>query len=98
MPAIRESQYVTETLILPDGAARVTQSAVEVLMTYTAPSPTTVTGAGVSQFVSEVLVLPDDNHARVSQLVVELVFSAATTGEGGAPGGGSSTTSHGFVA
>lgn len=97
MPAIRLSQSVAEVMILPDGEARVSQRAVEVLMPYTAPSPTTPTGAGVSQRVVEVLFLDTTPDARVSQRCVEVLFSAATTGEGGAPGGGSSTTSYGFV-
>jgi hypothetical protein len=98
MPAVRVSQTVSEALTLPSAGALVSQRVAEVLMTYTAPSPTTVTGAGVSQRVVEVLFLDTAPRARVSQRVVELLFSAATTGEGGAPGGGSSTVSFGIVA
>ena len=97
MPALRLSQLVSEVLALPDSKARVSQRVTEVLMTYTAPSPTTPTGAGVSQRVAEVLFLDTAPDARVSQRVVEVLFSAATTGEGGAPGGGSETISFGYA-
>lgn len=97
MPAARISHRVAEALLLPDGKARVSQRTVEVLMPYTAPSPTTPTGAGVSQQVAEVLYLDTSPDARVSQRVVEVLFSASSAGEGGAVGGGSQTTSYGYA-
>lgn len=97
MPAVRLSQRLSEVLAQPDGKTEVSQRIVEVLMAYTAPNPTTVTGAGVSQRVVEVLYQDTGPAARISQRVVELLFSAATTGEGGAIGGGSETKSFGYA-
>jgi hypothetical protein len=97
MPALRISQLLAETLAVPDSGALVSQRAVEVLMAYTTPSPTTPTGAGVSQLVAEALFIDSSPRARVSQVCVEVLFSAATTGEGGAVGGGSDTTSFGYA-
>ena len=87
MPAVRQSHLVAEVLRSNAGQAFVTQTCVEALTTYTTPSPTTPTGAGVSQSVAEVLILLTDTRARVSQACVEVLFSAATIGEGGAVGG-----------
>lgn len=97
MPALRLSQLAAEALAVPDAGALVSQHVVEVLIPRATPSPTTPTGAGVSQRVVEVLFVVDDPMARVSQHAVEILFSAATTGEGGAVGGGSSTTSFGYA-
>jgi hypothetical protein len=97
MPTSRISQRISEAAILPDGQVRISQRVVEGLIPYTAPSPTTPTGAGVSQQIVEAVFLNTSPVGRVSQRVVEIVFSAASTGESGAPGGGGGTVSFGFV-
>lgn len=98
MPVARFSQTVSEVLeSLDDGDVRVSQVVAEVLVPYSAPSFTTVTGAGFSQVVAEVLMPFTDAQVRVSQVVAEVLMSSAGPGEGGATSGGHQTVSYGFV-
>lgn len=100
MPVARYTQDVLEALIQLDSPkAWYSQDVVEVIQAVHTFSPTTVTGAGFSQDVIEVIFAPTaaDVGARFSQSVIEVLHSAAGLGEGGAPGGGSSTHSYGFA-
>jgi hypothetical protein len=76
--------------------ARVTQAVIEVLLPTDAFSPTTPTGAGVSQAVMEVLgSFP--GSVRVSQAVIEVLMADNDTQSD--PGGGGedpTPTTHAF--
>ena len=77
MPYIFASQHVVEALVglSASQAARVSQAVVEVLVARPTPSPTTITGAGVSQDVVEVLIaLSGAASVRVSQAVIEVLM------------------------
>jgi hypothetical protein len=78
-------------------AARVTQVVVEAIIPLITRSPTTPTGAGVTQVVVEAMV---DNlgSARVTQVVLEAIVSFNPDGSHGDPGGGGSpsATTHAF--
>ena len=60
------------------GQARVSQFVIEVLEPYVAPDPATPTGAGVSQYVVEVLAA-SPGKARVSQFVIEVLIAEGNT-------------------
>lgn len=69
--------------------ARVSQHGVEVWYDYTAASPTTITGVGITQHGVEVFLAPD-TRAVVSQHGVEVFYIASaddseTGGGGGSP-------------
>lgn len=58
--------------------ARVSQYVVEALVPSDVRNPTTVTGAGVSQYVIEALV-SGSGKVRVSQFVIEVLFTGNDT-------------------
>jgi hypothetical protein len=97
MPAARLSALAAEVLHSGTTDARVSQVVAEVLMSYTAPSAPAISGARISQAVAEVLHQVAAPDARVSQFVVEILFSSAGAYEGGAISGGAGTTSYGFA-
>ena len=79
--------------------AKVTQFVVEALVPVISYSPTTVTGAGVTKFVTEALVLDSGMDARVTQFVVEALVSATDQTNPSPPSpGGSGPTSFGYAA
>jgi len=59
--------------------ARLSQYVVEVLIPSAAKSPTTPTGAGISQYVIEALVDIPPAYAVLSQYVVEVLMSQGET-------------------
>jgi hypothetical protein len=92
MPVAKLAQRTVEVLESITPAAKTSQRVVEVLRAYAAPSPTTVTGGGVSQRVVEVLIRVSP-PVRVGQRVVEVLM----TGDGSTGGGGSpAATTHAF--
>jgi hypothetical protein len=96
MPVGKVAQRAIEVLegITPVGKA--SQRCVEVLWAYTAPSPTTITGGGVSQRTVEVLLLASSPSVRVGQRCVEVLVS----GDGAAGGSGPGTpvtTAYGYA-
>lgn len=98
MPAARVAHYTIGAIHqLDDAVLRVSQATVGALMVLPDPSFTVVTGCGVSQHTVGVLMALDDPSVHVSQHVIGVLFSPATIGEGGTPGGGSSTVSYGFA-
>lgn len=83
----RTAQYLIEALAAATVNARISQSAVETLVARPTASPTTITGAGVSQHVIEVLVSATAPKAKVAQDVVEVLCAPVyvpPTGSGGA--------------
>jgi hypothetical protein len=79
-------------------AAIISQTVLEAIVPTIAYSPTTVTGAGVTQHVVETLVLRVDVGAVVSQNIVEVLFAANADGShGDLPDGGDPTpTTHSY--
>ncbi|MCX7335498.1 MAG: hypothetical protein NTV85_28620 [Hyphomicrobiales bacterium] len=74
---------------------RVSQSIVEVLVPFTPAAPSTPTGAGVSQYVVEVLgSFP--GSVRVSQSVVEVLMAEDDTQSDPPSGGGTTPSVHVF--
>lgn len=67
-------------------AARVTHLVAEMIVPSIAYSPTTPTGAGVTQMVMELIVAPNSGsgQARVSQVVVEMIVAGAADQQHGA--------------
>lgn len=93
MASGKVTQTITESVFLPTGAARVTQSVVEVLIPVISRSPTTPTGAGVTKSAVELLLLPTA-AARVTASLVEVLILDS----GGAAGsGGGGTVSFGYA-
>lgn len=94
MPVARVALHVVEVNHALTPVARVAHEAVEVLVARPTPSPTTVTGAGVSQAVAEVLHTATA-MMHVSQVVLEVLVS----GDGASGGSGSSpiTTAFGYA-
>lgn len=74
-------------------AARITQQGVEVFYEFTAASPTTITGVGVSQYGVEVFYRAEE-AARVSSYGIEVFYLAPAdeTGGGGDPDPGGAVT------
>lgn len=69
-------------------AARVSQVVVEAIIVRPTYTPTTITGAGVTQTVIEAVLLDAGRQVRVSQVVMEAIISANPDGSHGDPGGG----------
>ena len=89
MPKARVTSHIVEVLTPFDGKGRVTQDVVEVLTVLPTISPTTITGAGVSQDVVEVLVLLTPS-VKASHSVIEVLTLMDD------PPGGGGASSHGF--
>jgi len=89
MAAVRVTQYLVEALIAAPARVNVSQYVVEMLIERPTPSPTTITGAGVSQYLIEVLLSPAAPKVRVAQYVVEVLMAA---GDNPAPASGAVTT------
>ncbi len=72
---VQNSLYVIETLldITTPATVKVGQDVIEALVTNVAFDPTTITGAGVSQDVIEVLASLGSSTVKVSQDVVEVL-------------------------
>jgi hypothetical protein len=79
------TQVALESWAALSGAAKVSEVVLEVWADDHTRSPTTPTGAGVSQCVFETWFVPDATRAKVSQEVLEVWVA---TDEGGAAGGG----------
>lgn len=94
MPVARTSFHGIEVLHHLDTDARVSQDVVEVVMAFTAPSAPAISGGRISQDVVEVLHCVTAPDARVSQHVIEILFSAAGPFEGGAVSGGAQSLSY----
>lgn len=60
-------------------AARVTQDVVEIVYPFITASPTTITGAGISQDIIEVIVADAAASAAVSQGIVEVIVALPST-------------------
>lgn len=71
--------------------AKVSTYLVEALVASDTASPTTVTGAGVSQYVLEVLVHGDGAPARLGQYVIEALFTENDMPSDPTPPGGVGT-------
>ena len=85
--ANRNAQLAIESLITESVYAHVGQVVVEALVNHPTASPTTPTGAGVSQVVVEALIVSSE-ATRVSQVVVEaLIRDGDVEPEGGTGGG-----------
>jgi hypothetical protein len=72
------TQEIIEVLLsITAPPARVSQNVIELLIARTTPSPTTITGGGISQHVIEVLMRPAASvvRANVSQEVIEVLMS-----------------------
>lgn len=79
-------QEVVEVLSIASSVdAKVLQDIVEVLVAYTTPSPTTVSGAGVSQDIIEVLCSSTNTSGYVSQDVVEVLCAPEDSYSGTRP-------------
>lgn len=78
-------------------AAIVTTVVIEAIIPRISPSPTTPTGAGVSQVVVEAIIAGAPG-VRVSQVVVEAVIGLTPDGSHGDTGGGGtpSAVTHSF--
>jgi hypothetical protein len=76
--------------------ARISQYVIEALVPADTPSPTTVTGAGVSQHLVEILV-SDDPIARISQYVIEVLMADGDTQSSPAQPTGGGTTGFGYA-
>ena len=67
--------HLVEVLLQPTSQQiRAVQYAVEALVPYTAPSPTTITGGGVSQELVEVLLQQSVAQVRVPQYLTEVLL------------------------
>ena len=97
MPVARVSHLAAEAVHQLDTDARYSQLVAEVLWAFTPPSAPAISGGRYSQQVAEVLHQIAAPHAGVSQIVAEVLISAAGPSEGGAIGGGSQTVSFGFA-
>lgn len=80
-------------------AAIITQHVVEVIVARPTYSPSSVTGAGVTQHAVELLLLADAPAARIAQHVVEVIVAGNPDGSHGDAGGGGSagTTTYGYA-
>lgn len=96
--AVRASREIVEALYLYDGPkARVTRFVVEALEPVVTRSPTTVTGAGVTQEVVEALYLDDATDVRLTRMVIEALY-LDTSQSGATPGAGPQVgTSFGYA-
>lgn len=94
--SVKVTQTLTEAIVLRDSPpAFVTQTVVEVIIPVVSRSPTTPTGAGVTQALAEIITLPDSS-ARVTQTVVEVIVVDTSTF--GQPGTGPTVqTSYGWA-
>lgn len=77
MSKARLSSDTVETLYARPGVVSISQDALEVVSPYSAPSPTTPTGAGVSQKIIEVVYIlaTVTIEAKVAQCVVEILYN-----------------------
>lgn len=80
-------------------AATVTQHVLEVIVARPTYSPTSVTGAGVTQHAVEALLLAGTPAARVAQHVVEIIVAGNPDGSHGDTGGGGAagTRTYGYA-
>lgn len=84
MPKI--AQYVEEVLVQNGSVyAIVDQSAIEVLITSPTPSPTTVSGAGVSQYLVEVLYCQSSPLVKVTNDIIEVLLAPEDSYSGTRP-------------
>lgn len=86
MPARIATELIEVLTIPPAGNAYVSQALIEVLVAAPTRDPTTITGAGVTQHLVEVLVRPDSPAVRVSNEVVEVLVRPADVAGGGSGG------------
>lgn len=81
----KSSQHALETLlILNANSADTSQHRVEILYVRPTPSPTSITGSGVSQHVLEVLFSVNPN-VHVHQHVIEVLGTLTELAGGAAP-------------
>lgn len=91
----RVSQQALEVLFVPTGKVWMSNFVVEALVANWTKSPTTPTGAGVSQLALEVLTSAPLN-ARVSSLCLEVLVADGLDPIGGGGSGGGGQTSFGY--
>lgn len=91
MPVAKIAQHALEVVESITAKAQVSQQVVEVIEARFTMSPTTPTGAGVSQRVVEVL-MSGTAPARVTQVAVEVLMS----GDGSSGGGSGTPVTHAF--
>ena len=91
----RIPNLAVESLIQETVYAHAAQMVVEALVNQPTASPTTPTGAGISQMVVGGLFATDE-AARISQFVIEGLFRDGEVTTGG-PGGGGGTRVYGWA-
>lgn len=88
----RLEQYSLEILLAGPGNVSVSQYVVETLLPRPTASPASITGAGVSQHLIEVMISQDVAKARISQDLVEVMMAPISNTAGIATGGTVGTT------